>query len=427
LQTGRWRTSFSQFSCNTIVDIRRKNREDFFILIFESDPDKRKIAKKVIVQFIRLGLLLTVILILFATGFDTAATQLDEYLATATATPLPSSTPTPESPEAESLYYMVVFDASERMNASFGGSESKWQAATQSLRQKLRILPPLAHYGLVVARGDQTNNSSDPCSLPKQPVLPFFTTGNTPPDAQLLRPENIISTIDALQPSGSASLGKAVSLAIAELTRLPRGRGKVLIIITGGGDTCLQDEWDTLLDTVAMSFGEIKVYQELIVLADEKISDELKNKIQGKIDTLGIKEDMQVHVPDNSQELDESLDETLAQINEFSRQYEPTAIAVQETHIADETGLPVSTPIPQIPKTSTNTPEITLALSTTPTSTATPSITPTKYLRWFQPGPTHRQYRRHQRQLFSLMYYRSSARQMVNRLTAALNKNALLS
>src|SRR5688572_14051850 len=66
---------------------------------------------------------------------------------TVTSSPTNTLTPTPK-PLSESLYYMIVYDSSLKMNESFHGQE-KWQVARNMLVEIINGLNPRAQYSFV--------------------------------------------------------------------------------------------------------------------------------------------------------------------------------------------------------------------------------------------------------------------------------------
>ena len=70
---------------------------------------------------------------------------------TVTPSPTVTLTPTPK-PLSDSLYYMIVYDSSLKMNESFHGQE-KWQAARNLLVDIINGLNPRAQYGFMAIGG----------------------------------------------------------------------------------------------------------------------------------------------------------------------------------------------------------------------------------------------------------------------------------
>src|SRR5688572_26426483 len=91
------------------------------------------------------------------TAYPTALTPL-----TPTTVFIPTFTPTSVS---ESIYYMIVVDASEKMNEPFDG-RTKMDAAREVVQGIMAGLDPGANFGLVLIGGSATNEAVDPCGQP---------------------------------------------------------------------------------------------------------------------------------------------------------------------------------------------------------------------------------------------------------------------
>jgi hypothetical protein len=154
---------------------------------------------------------------------------------TFTPTPVPSITPsptnsltpsfTPTISVSRSKYYVIVVDASEKMQESFGG-RSKFQAALQSIDIILEGLDPDANYSLIVIGGSTPVEGVNPCDEPSVVKYPFTS-------------QDIVNReIVQLQPAGGGSLYTAFNLARNQFRALQPDTTRTLIYITGSSDAC---------------------------------------------------------------------------------------------------------------------------------------------------------------------------------------------
>jgi hypothetical protein len=261
---------------------------------------------------------------------------------TNTFTVTPSGTPTPK---AQGVYYMIVLDASAKMNEAFDG-QTKWDAANASINAILQGLEPGANYGLVTVGGSASGEGVDPCNEPSN-VKSIFAPR-----------QSISSQIAQLQPAGGGSLYSAFVLAKNQFEGLPENTVRMLIFITGASDDCeSRDEWKDLerILTISDDAG-VKLYSEIIVL-DEKggfTSRSLLEQISKK------SENVNVQVPQSFSAVQLASVNVVTNVNV----YISTTIANYPTVTPVISPTPTLTPKPGTP-------------TLTPTITVTPSITPT--------------------------------------------------
>lgn len=343
-------------------------------------PGKGAVAKRIpkfslLIPYAWVGLILSILLILFF-GFVPPVNQpVNVFLygtptltptitltptQTLTATPTvtntftstPSATPTPK---AQGVYYMIVLDASAKMNEAFDG-QTKWAAANGSINAILEGLEPGANYGLVTVGGSFSGEAVDPCNEPSN-VTSFFAPR-----------QNVSDQIAQLRPMGGGSLYTAFVLAKNQFEGLPENTVRMLIYITGSSDACEnRDEWKDLerLLTISDDAG-VKLYSEIIIL-DEKGGFATQSLLE-KISRLS--DNVNVQVPQNIPALQQSSTTVVTNVNVYIN----TTIANYPTVTPDISPTPTLTPKPGTP-------------TLTPTITVTPSLTlttgaPTKVLTW---------------------------------------------
>ena len=202
-------------------------------------------------------------------------TQTPSLVPFSSATTAPSFTPTSVS---NSIYFMFVVDASEKMNQPFDG-KTKMDAARESIRAILAGLDPGANYGLVVIGGSSSTEGVDPCNQPSVTRVPF--SAQSAVSDQLVR----------LQPAGGGSMYSAFFLARRQFESLPANTARFLIMITDKSDECPGlDEWKGLenlskvLDQAGLEFhSEILVLDEQEDFALKSSSDRIGIWSKGKI------------------------------------------------------------------------------------------------------------------------------------------------
>ena len=302
-----------------------------------------------------------------------------------TATTAPSFTPTSVS---NSMYFMFVVDASEKMTQPFDG-KTKMDAARESIQAILGGLEPGANYGLAVIGGSSATEGVDVCNQPSVTRIPFSA-------------QKVVSDqVSRLQPAGGGSMYSAFVLARRQFESLPANTVRFLIMITDKGDECLgQDEWkgmenlSKVLDQAGLEF-----HSEIIVL-DEQEDFTLKSSS----DRIGIwsKGKIGFQFPHNLSMLQETNQAVIGR----AKSYAESILAAFPTQtpesagftLTPESGLPTNTlsassytltPIPGLetstpgpssytltprPGTATFTPTVT---STPVPRTNTPTLTPT--------------------------------------------------
>ena len=319
------------------------------------------------------------------TLFPTALTPLTP---TTTVT-IPTFTSTSVS---SSIYYMIVVDASEKMNEPFDG-RTKMDAAREAIQGIMSGLDPGANFGLVVLGGSATNEGVDPCGQPSVVRTPFSA-------------QSVVSTqIPQLQPASGGSIYSAFVLARRQFETLPTNTTRVLIMVTSTSDSCPgQDEWKALenlskvLDQVGLEF-----HSEILLL-DQNENFELRSIT----DRIGIwsKQKVNVQFLQNFSGLQETQESVIDRVSNYVAE----RIASRPVDTPDsllftltpESGLPTNTlsassytltPVPGLqtntpgassytitprPGTATFTPTITFtAVPRTATRTLTPTITRT--------------------------------------------------
>ena len=178
---------------------------------------------------------------------------------TLTITPSPTITLTPSpQPISDLLYYMIVLDASEKMNESFHG-QSKWHVAVNTLIQIINGLNPRAHYGLVIVGGSNSSGLGDPCGDPSTPAIPFSNSN--------MARETVWNHVGNLQPQGGGSFYRAFTLAKTQLEDLSRDKIRTLIYITGSSDNCeTEDEWNAMKNIVDIPDTTVGIFSQIIIL-----------------------------------------------------------------------------------------------------------------------------------------------------------------
>ena len=235
-----------------------------------------------------------------------------------TMTPTLTATLTPV-PDAYSLYYLFILDASSRMLANFNESETKWQDLQASaLNHLIYGLPDRANYGLIVLGGNLVN-STGTCDNPNQEVVTLGLNMKT----------TLIETIKNVQPYGVASLADAITLARDIFERQQGDVHRKLMLFLGGGDECADDKWMALKYFLKdyQKSELIDVFTEVVVLPDETIDPVVFTDLQTEITRLGIENEVAINAPKDNQELQAVLGNIYSQSMDQARQYEPAAVA----------------------------------------------------------------------------------------------------
>lgn len=288
----------------------------------------------------------------------------------ATATSGPSFTPTSVS---NSIYYMFVVDASEKMNELFDG-KTKLEAARESVEAILAGLDPGANYGLVVIGGSPATEGMDPCNQPSVARTPF-SARNT-----------VNGLVSQLQPVGGGSMYSAFVLARRQFEALPANTVRALVMVTDTSDECPgQDEWKGMesLSKVLNEAG-LEFHSEIIVLNEAE-----DFRLQSVSDRIGIwsKGEVVLHFPRNFSMLQETNESVMGSV----KSYTDLMLATMPTEMpapvsftsTPESGLPTNTlsassyTLTTIPGLQTNTPGAS-SFTLTPrpgTATFTPTFT----------------------------------------------------
>jgi hypothetical protein len=302
-----------------------------------------------------------------------------------------SSTP----PFSESLYYMVVLDASGDMMSSFDG-KTKWEAARDAVQKILGDFNDHSNYGLILVGGRKLEGSNnDPCQSPSTPNIPVVKKAGEVLSQKKLLKTAVLDYIEAQIPSGGGSFGRAFSLAQFQLQDLPKEMIKTIIFITGSSDSCAnQDEWEELLRKIneAKQLG-INVQSEIIIL-DETRNPSIEEFIKKVNAANQVTEDPAGSSPVNVQvvhtniELQQTIIIVIQNIEvnvtellgtkAASTPRSPTQAALMSTEIATVYlhFIPTYTEVP-VPTIPTFTPISTITLTLTRTETFTPKPTRT--------------------------------------------------
>ncbi len=278
--------------------------------------------------------------------------------ATSTSTLTPTATVTPK---VQGVYYMLVLDASAKMNEAFGGA-TKWDAALGTVSAILEGLAPGANYGLVAVGGAPFAEDVDTCNEPSS-VKTFFTSR-----------QSITAQIAHLQPAGGGSLNSAYSLAKNQFKGLPDNTIHILIYITGSSDACAgHDEWQELERQLKVKDEASSDLHTEIVLLDQDPGFDAPALAQ-RLDSLS--ENANVQAPQD----DAQLQQTTALILKNVADYIAARVLALVTSTPTTTPTVTATPSPGTPTVTasvTVTPSITLTTGApTIALTWTPSVTP---------------------------------------------------
>lgn len=282
--------------------------------------------------------------------------------ATSTRTPPPTATsiqPATPTPLSNAVYYMIVLDASAKMNEAFDGG-TKWDAAYDSINSILDGLEPGANYGLVVIGGSSATEGMDPCNEPSVVSLPFSSK------------QKVSDQIGHLQPAGAGSTYSAFALAQNQFDGLPRNTIRTMVFITSSSDSCdSRDEWKDLEEQLKLTLNsEVGFHSEIIILDGNLNAD-----VKGGVDRIGSTfKDINFQLPSDTASLRETNEIVIGNL----KNYIDHEIATRPTET------PILSPYTLTPKPVT--PTFTSTITDTPapptimltwTSTATPSFTPT--------------------------------------------------
>jgi hypothetical protein len=336
-------------------------------------PSEKWVAKyPVLTPYARIGLILSVLLILafiyippfndpviiYAKG---TPTLVPSQTPTFTPSPTVTLTPTPK-PISDSLYYMIVYDSSIKMDETFHGQE-KWLVARNMLVEIINGLHDRAQYSLVAIGDSNLSDVNDPCKNPALPAVEFSPR------------EKVYNYLGNLQPQGGGSFYKAYTLAKNQLEDLPKETIRTLIYITGSSDTCeTEDEWTAIKNLVSFPDSTFGIFSQIIILDDDGIrsqtlADQFNSLSNNNIDA---------QAPQSISEI-QGNGVTMIHIVNNVTDYVNTTIASQPTNTPTRTSVVAMTVT--IPVNVTTTP------SRTPTlpPTWTPSITPSKT---YTPSPS---------------------------------------
>jgi len=173
-------------------------------------------------------------------------------------------------PIPETIYYMVVLDASDAMKEPFDMYPSKWIAVREAFQGFYERSNPDSNYGLALIGGQNPQERSrDPCSLPTVPLIPVVSeNGKALPHKKLTLPK-LQEQVEGQQPQGGGSMSRAFFLAknqLEALESLPLEASKVIVLIANASDTCEgKIDWETLAGEIEL-VNKIAVRKELILL-----------------------------------------------------------------------------------------------------------------------------------------------------------------
>lgn len=291
---------------------------------------------------------------------------------TGTPTPTPTFTSTPDptpTRKEHGTYYMIVLDASLKMQESFDG-KTKWDAALEAINAILRSREEEANYGLVVIGSSESANGADPCTQPSSLTLPFSSR------------KSVIDHINQLQLSGGGSIFEAFNLAKDQFRTLPENTTRTLIFITGSSDACDSgNEWKDLERAFNFPGGiGVEQYSEIIVLEQNQL---ISRKIEDQFTSLSV--DLNVQSPTNFVILNQSNNSVVNSVITNVSNYVEITNSSFTIHIP----VPISTIAPSNTPDTANmnnlsitnvvplfTPTFTQAWSPTITLTSTPTLSP---------------------------------------------------
>jgi len=236
------------------------------------DPDSKKYLKnEQIFQSLRWAFASFLVIIMLAGGLDWGEFKLSSILNPPTITPTPTQTltmtpsstatltPSPK-PFSDSLYYVIVYDASQNMDETFHG-EKKWEVARNLLIEIFNGLNPRAQFNMAVIGGSISTEGVDSCNNPESLSLPSFSSK-----------QDTYNYLINLRPQGGGSFYKAYTLAKNQLQDLPADTARTLIYITGASDTCeTEDEWNAIKNLMSISDTTISTFSQIIILDDDGI------------------------------------------------------------------------------------------------------------------------------------------------------------
>lgn len=299
-----------------------------------------------------------------------APTSTPTITATSTATETSTSTPSLTStPKEQGTYYMIVLDASLKMQESFDG-KTKWDAALEAINAILRSREEDANYGLVTIGGYGSANGADPCTQPSSLTWPFSSR------------KSVVDHINQLQLSGGGSIFEAFNLAKDQFRTLPENTTRTLIFITGSSDACDSgNEWEDLERAFNFPGGiGVEQYSEIIVLEQNQL---ISRKIEDQFASLSV--DLNVQSPTNFVILNQSNNSVVNNVITHVSNY----VEITNSSFSLNNPIPISTIAPSNTPIVTNTinlsitsivplvaPTFTQVWTPTITQTATPTLSP---------------------------------------------------
>ena len=285
---------------------------------------------------------------------------------TSTVTYTPTLTPTSTllptaTPKEQGFFYMIVLDASLKMQEAFE-TQTKWDAALKAVDALLTGFEDGANYGLVVIGGSPAAETSDPCSTASLGTLPFTTKAV------------VQGQVSQLQPRSGGSLYQAFVTAKSQFDHLPENTIRTLVYITGSEDACdSEDEWANL-ERYFRAKGDdgLNIYSEIIII-DSK--DGLKTQsIADRISSISTKVNAQA--PQTFFQLIQTNKTVITNINNYIN----ITISSLPTNTPTITLTPSNTPTLRPGETyvppPTNTPSFTPTFTATLTASLVPSLTP---------------------------------------------------
>jgi len=182
----------------------------------------------------------------------------------------------------------IVVDASAAMGAGFGqDGRTKLDAAVDAVRE---YVVPFDSEGIALRRAGGTCEESGQ-------VLVDFGAHHT---------DDVSEAVGGLEPAGKSNLGYAVMAAIDEFNASDRFAGppssKRVVVFTGGGDQCLEEDAAERIERELERTGIDAVFT-LVAL---RVSEHEKKRLKAFSKALGKRADVEfVDTPD---ELDESME-----------------------------------------------------------------------------------------------------------------------
>jgi hypothetical protein len=162
---------------------------------------------------------------LIAASAPPAGAQAPTRIPAPIVTSAPTPSPAPTAVPLGSAPVLVILDASGSMNADDGTGRSKIDAAQEALTSLIGGLGEEADVGLRVY-GHRTDNTDAEAGCADTELLVPVGTGNA---------DALQRAVDGLQAGGFTPIGTSLRAALEDL---PGDRGRTIVLISDGIDTC---------------------------------------------------------------------------------------------------------------------------------------------------------------------------------------------